>query len=158
MTIDIIIVVFLLLLGVALLLAEVFLLPGITIAGFAGGLSLIGGIIYSFMYLGNTAGVISIGASTVIGVGAFVYLIKSNAMNRIALETDIDAKVDQSDLKQLQVGGRGKTLSRLNPIGKAEFDGVTVEAKSYNGEFIDNDIEVEIIKIDSSNVLVQQIS
>lgn len=158
MTIEIIIVIFLILLGIALLLAEIFFLPGVTIAGFAGGLSLLGGIVYAFVYLGNTAGFITIGLSTVLGVGSFVYLIKSDTMDRIALKTDIEATVDQTELKQLQIGDKGKSVSRLNPIGKAQFGNIVVEAKSVNGEFIDENLLIEIVKIESSNVLVQTIN
>lgn len=158
MTIEIAIVTFLIVIGVALLLAEVFLLPGISIAGFAGGLCLIGGITYSFIYIGNTAGFITMGASVVVGAGAFIYLVKSNAMDRIALKTDVDSTVDQSVLKQLKVGDKGKAISRLNPIGKAEFGDITVEAKSFTGEFIDEGQIVEIVKVDSANVLVQELN
>ena len=158
MMIEIVIVVFLILLGIALLIAEVFFLPGITIAGFAGALSLMGGVIYAFVYLGNTAGFITMGVSVVLSAGTFVYMIKSNTMDRIALKTDIEATVDQSDLKQLQVGDKGKSISRLNPIGKAQFGDIVVEAKSVNGEFIDDDVSVEIVKVEGYNVLVQVIN
>lgn len=157
MAIEIFIVAFLLVLGVVLLLVEIFLLPGITIAGIAGGLSLLGGVIYAFMHLGSGAGFISIGASVVIGAGAFVYLIKSNAMDRIALNTDIEAKVDQTELKKLQPGDKGQALSRLNPIGNAAFDGVVVEAKSINGEFIEDGAHIEIVKVETYNVLVKHV-
>lgn len=157
MAIEIIVVIFLILLGIALLIAEIFFLPGISIAGIAGALALVGGIVYAFVYLGNTAGFVTVGASVVIGIGAFVYLIKSNAMSRIALNTNIEATVDQTDLLQLHVGDKGKTISRLNPIGKSEFNNTIVEAKSFNGEFIEEGMSVEIVKVDSVNVLVQQI-
>lgn len=156
MAIEIVIVVFLVALGIFLLLAEIFFLPGITVAGFAGALSLLGGIIYAFVYIGNTAGIITTGSSVVIGVGAFVYLIKSNAMSRIALNTDIDSKVDQSDLMKVKEGDRGIALSRLNPIGKVEVGDVIVEAKSFDGEFIDEGQTVEVIKVTGTNVLVQR--
>lgn len=156
MAIEIVIVVFLVALGISLLLAEIFFLPGITVAGFAGGLSLLGGIVYAFVYIGNTAGIITTGSSVVIGVGAFVYLIKSNAMSKIALNTDIDSKVDQSDLMKVKDGDKGETLSRLNPIGKVGIDGVIVEAKSFDGEFIDEGQTIEIVKITGTNVLVRK--
>jgi len=157
MAIEIIIVIFLVVLGIALILAEIFLLPGISIAGFAGGLSLLGGIVYAFVYIGNTAGFITVGASTIIGVGSFVYLIKSDAMSRIALKTDIDATVDQSELKLIREGETGKAISRLNPIGKAEFGSTIVEAKSFDGEFIDDGEIIEVVKVTPSNVLVKKV-
>ena len=155
MTIDIIIVIVLVILGIALLLAEIFLLPGITIAGIAGSLSLGGGIVYAFMGVGNTAGFVTIASSIVLFAGTFIFLIKSNTMSQIALNTDIEAKVDQSDLKLVKVGDVGKTISRLNPIGKAEFNGIIVEAKSITGEFIEERMSVVIVKVETYNILVK---
>jgi len=156
MAIEIIIVIFLVTLGIVLLLAEIFFLPGITIAGFAGGLSLLAGIIYSFAYIGNTAGFITTGSSVVIGLGAFIYLIKSNAMDRVALKTDIDSKVDTSDILKIKEGDIGHTLSRLNPIGKVEINDTIVEAKSFDGEFIDDGLTIEVVKVTSTNVIVRE--
>jgi len=158
MIIEIAIIVFLIGLGVALLMAEIFFLPGITVAGIAGIISLIGGVVYAFLYVGDTAGFITIGASVILSGLAFVYLIKSNAMSRIALKTDIEAKVDQSELRKIKVGDKGECISRLNPIGKAEFDGVVVEAKSANGEFIDAGEIVRVVKVESYNVWVELIN
>ena len=157
MIIEITIIVFLVILGIALLMAEIFLLPGITVAGIAGIISLIGGVVYAFLYVGDTAGFITIGAAVLAGGGSFIYLIKSNAMSRVALKTDIDAKVDQSELLKINVGDTGECISRLNPIGKAEFNGVTVEAKSANGEFIDAGEIVRVVKVETYNVWVELI-
>lgn len=158
MTVEIIIIVFLIILGVGLLAAEVFLLPGITIAGIAGGLMLIGSIAYAFYYINETAGYITIAANIIISVAAFLFILKSNALNHIALKTDIDATVDQTEILQLNIGQIGITLSRLNPIGKAEFDNqYTVEVKSITGEFIDEGENVQIVKIEKSSVMVQSV-
>lgn len=158
MTIEIIIILFLILLGVGLFLAEVFLLPGITIAGIAGGIMLIGSIAYAFYYMGETAGYITITANVIITAAAFIFIMKSNALNHIALKTDIEATVDQTEIRQLQIGQIGITLSRLNPIGKAEFDNqYIVEVKSITGEFIDEGENVQIVKIEKSSVMVQTV-
>lgn len=157
MVLSIIIIVCLILLGVALMMAEIFLLPGITIAGFAGGLLMIGSVVYAFAYMGSASGYVSIVANVIVFGIVLVFLIKSKALDRIALKTDIESTVDQSDLQQLRVGERGIAISRLNPIGKAEFGEIIVEAKSFSGEFIDNETKIEIVKIDNSNVLVQTI-
>lgn len=158
MTVEIIIVAFLIILGVGLFAAEVFLLPGITIAGIAGAAVLIGSIAYAFYYMGDTAGYITIAANVIITIATFTFIMKSNALNHIALKTDIEATVDQTEIRELRAGQIGVTLSRLNPMGKAEFDDqYIVEVKSITGEFIDENKNVQIVKIEKSTVLVQPV-
>lgn len=157
MLLEIIIIVFLILFGVILLMAEIFILPGITIAGIAGAICLAGGSVYAFLYVGDTAGYITILISVIAFVGTLIYLLKSNAMSHIALKADIDSVVDQAELKQLNVGDIGISISRLNPIGKARFNDSIIEVKSVTSEYIDEGVEIEIVKIDSSNALVKQI-
>jgi len=157
MVVEILIIVFLVILGIALLMAEIFFLPGITVAGIAGVICLLGACVYAFLYVGDTAGFITIGATIIGGGGSFLYLIKSNAMDKIALKTDIDSKVDQSDIKKIKAGDKGIAISRLNPIGKAEFADTIVEAKSVTGEFIDEGEAVEVVSVESYNVLVKSL-
>ncbi|MEN9918673.1 MAG: hypothetical protein RL662_1109 [Bacteroidota bacterium] len=157
MTLGIIIITCLILLGVALMMAEIFLLPGITIAGLGGGMLMILSVVYAFYYVNDTVGYITIAANIILGVGAFMFLIKSNALDRIALNTNIDATVDQTEIKQLEIGYTGVALSRLNPMGKASFRDLIVEVRSITGEFIDAEMPIEIVKIENSNVYVDAV-
>lgn len=154
MTFEILIVVALILLGILFMLAEIFLLPGISIAGIAGAIFLIGGIVYSYLFIGSIAGNITL-AATAIAMGAsFFLLLKSKSLRRISLETNIESKVDNSDLAKIIVGDTGIALSRLNPTGKVMVNELIVEGKSYNGEFIDEDEKIEVIRIDTYQIQV----
>ena len=53
-------------------------------------------------------------------------------------------------------GNEGITQSRLNPIGKVFINNLIVEAKSINGEMIDEDTAVIVNKVDWSNILVSR--
>lgn len=154
MTFDIIIVTLVILLGIIFLLAEIFLLPGITISGIAGFIFLIGGIAYAYMYMGTMAGNMTLIISAFLIMGSFLYFIKSKSLRRISLTTNIDSKVDMSDLQKIKVGDVGITQSRLNPMGKVFINDLTVEAKSIDGQMIDEDTEVIVIKIDWANIIV----
>lgn len=154
MTFDIIIVSLVILLGIIFLLAEIFLLPGLTVSGIAGFIFFVGGIAYAYMYMGTRAGNFTLVISSFLIMGSFLYFIKSKSLRRIALTTNIDAKVDTSDLKKINKGDIGITQSRLNPIGKVFINDLTVEAKSIDGEMIDEDTEVEVIKVEWTNILV----
>lgn len=156
MTFDLIIVTLVILLGIIFLLAEIFLLPGITISGIAGFIFLVGGIAYAYMYMGTMAGNMTLIISAFLIMGSFLYFIKSKSLRRISLTTNIDAKVDTSDLQKINVGDVGITQSRLNPMGKVFINNLTVEAKSIDGQMIDEETEVVVNKVDWANILVSR--
>lgn len=154
MTFDLILVTLIILLGVIFLLAEIFLLPGLTVSGIAGLVFLIGAVIYAYVYIGTVAGNFSLVISAFLVLGSFLYLVKSKSLRRISLNTNIDSKVDTSDLQKIKVGDIGTTQSRLNPIGKVYINDLIVEAKSIDGEMIEEEIEVIVKKVDWSNIHV----
>lgn len=156
MTFDLIIVIALLALGVLFMLVEIFLLPGISIAGIAGAIFLIGGIAYAYLFLGSTAGNVSLVASAAALGGTFFWLLKSKSLRRISLETNIEGTVDNTNLLQMAAGDTGIAISRLNPIGKVLVNDIVAEGKSIDGAFIDEDTEIEIVKVETYNVLVKK--
>lgn len=156
MTLHIIVVISVIVLGILFMLIEIFLLPGISIAGIAGVIFIIGGIFYSYMFIGSTAGNITL-ASSAIALGAsFAWLLKSKSLRRISLETNIEDTVDNSNLLKISVGDAGAAISRLNPIGKVLVNDVEIEGKSFDGEYIEEDTEIEVVKVETYNVLVKR--
>lgn len=156
MTFDLIIIIAVIVLGVVFMLIEIFLLPGISIAGIAGIIFLIGGIVYAYVFQGSTAGNITLAGTAVLFGGSFYWLLKSKSLRKISLETNIEGKVDNSSLQKIAVGDSGITLSRLNPIGQVLINSVEVEGKSFDGEFLDEDCAIEVVKIETYNVLVKR--
>jgi len=152
---DIIIVVVLLAVGIILILTEIFLLPGITFAAVGGALFSIGGVIYAYTALGTTAGNITLVISLILFGIVFIWLIRSKALNKIALTTDIKSTVADNDLPDtIKEGEEGITVSRLNPIGKVRVNDRIMEAKSING-FIDENVEVVILKVYPTQLIVK---
>lgn len=158
MTLNIIVVIALVVLGVVFLLIEIFLLPGVSIAAIAGALFTVGGIVYAYMFIGNTAGTISLVSAVLLLSLTFVWLVKSKSLQKIGLKTNIEETVDNSSLKTLHPGDKGTAVSRLNPIGKVMINDVMVEGKSFDGEFIDEESQIEVIKVDTYHVLVKKIN
>jgi membrane-bound ClpP family serine protease len=149
---DILIVLVLCIIGILLVLVEIFLIPGLTITGIGGAVFSIGGIFYAFRYLGTTAGIITLllmGA--IIGI-AFVYLVKSKALDKIALKTDINSTV-ASELPAISEGDTGISVSRLNPMGKVRVNNITMEAKTF-GEFIDENTTITVVKVSPAQLIV----
>ena len=151
---DIALVIIFMVLGVLFFLLEIFFLPGISVGGVAGVLFVGASIWYAFSHLGPTAGVITvIGGVVAMGFAIWAFL-RSRALDKMSLNTELDGKVDVLKDIQLSVGDIGVTTSRLAPIGKVRFGTEVVEAKSLDG-FIDQAVEVEIVEVSTFGVLVR---
>ena len=96
---NIFLVVLLVLAGVALLLLEMFLLPGFGIAGVSGFGCLIGAVVFAWIQLGHLAGLITLGACLVLSGLAIWGFVRSKALDKMALETKIDSHVELANNK-----------------------------------------------------------
>ena len=150
---DILIVIVLCLIGIILILVEIFLIPGLTITAIGGAAFSIGGIYYAFRNLGTTAGIITLLLVIAIIGAAFVYLIKSKALDRIALKTNIKSTVADKETLDISVGDTGVSVSRLNPMGKVRVNNITMEAKTLGG-FIDENTAIKVVKVSPSQLIV----
>ena len=89
-----ILVVLLVLAGVALLLMEMFLLPGFGIAGVSGFACLIGAVVVAWLAIGRLAGYITLGACVLLSALAIWGFVRSNALDKMALDTKIEGHVE----------------------------------------------------------------
>ena len=96
---NIFLVVLLVLAGVALLLAEMFLLPGFGIAGVSGFGCLIGAVVVAYIQLGTMAGYITLGACVVLSGLAIWGFLRSSAWKKMSLDTQIDGHVELANNK-----------------------------------------------------------
>jgi membrane-bound ClpP family serine protease len=145
----------LILLGILLLLIEFLIIPGVTIAGIGGLLLIAGGIFSAYRSHGTKFGNITLAITVLVLIIIFSFALRSRTWKKIALHNKINSSVDNIKKEErFTVGERGKTITRLAPIGKAMFNNKIVEAKSLSG-YIDENTEVEIIKIQNTNVIVK---
>lgn len=105
-----ILVVLLVLAGVALLLVELFLIPGFGVAGISGFGCLTGAVVLAYMFLGTMAGYITLAACVILSVIAVWGFIKSKALDKMALETQIDGKVKLADNRLKQTNPPEQTV------------------------------------------------
>jgi membrane-bound ClpP family serine protease len=96
---NIFLVVLLVLAGVALLLMEMFLLPGFGIAGVGGFGFLIGAVVLAWMRMGQLAGIITLCGCAVLTVLAIWGFMRSKALDKMALDTKIDGHVELANNK-----------------------------------------------------------
>lgn len=151
---DILIISTLLAIGIFLIILEIFFLPGITIAGIASFLFLGGAVYYAFAELGTTTGCIVSGTSVVAVIVAIVWFMRSKALSKMSLQTEIDSVAPTLVDSHIKVGDEGITLSRLNPMGQVLIGDEKVEAKSLDG-FIDENKPVLVEKVENTSIIVK---
>ncbi|MDD4490431.1 MAG: NfeD family protein, partial [Paludibacter sp.] len=146
---EIVVVLILLLVAVGLLLVEMFLIPGLSIAGIGGLLFLGGAVYYAYAFISPEAGHLTLVAAFIMMAVAIFLFIRSKTLEKMSLKTELDGKNDPLKGIELQVGDKGITTSRLAPMGKIRVNRHIVEAKAID-DFIDQEEEVVIIKIQST--------
>jgi len=151
---DIGIIAGLLIIGVILFLIEIFLIPGISVAGIAGLVATISAIVYAYLTMGVWEGHITLIAAVLMIAVALYITLRTNAIDRMSLKSKIDSKVNCVQEFNIAPGDEGVTISRLAPMGKVEVNGNIVEAKSEDG-LIEEEQPIEVVKVLSSNIIVK---
>ncbi len=155
--------------GVGLIALEVFVLPGMTIAGVAGGVALLAGLGLTLVGAGATASVIiqALGqvaiALLLAFAGAFGLLRLLPSLpfgRRLVLSTGMQADLGyvstpDSDLKWLE--RVGTSVSPLRPAGIAEIDGARIDVVS-DGGFIEVGAAIQVVRVDGNRIVVRRAS
>ena len=151
---DVGIIAGLLIIGVILFLVEIFLIPGISVAGIGGIVAIIAAIVYAYVKIGLWAGHFTLVAAVLMILLALFITFRTNAIDNVSLKTEIDSKVNAIQELNVSPGDRGITISRLAPMGKVEVNGNILEAKSEDG-LIEEEQQVEVVKVLSNNIIVK---
>ena len=148
-------IVLLILVGVLLLVAELVLLPGISVAGIGSLLSFIGAVFLGYMNYGFWTGSGVLTAVILLSMVAVIVSLRANTWRRLSLHTTIDSTSTFTPQQHdIRIGQQGVTLTRLAPMGKVRFGEVTLEAKSIDA-YIDPRQPVEAIAFDNTVVIVR---
>lgn len=162
--------------GVLLILAEVFIIPGFGVAGVAGiaavvtslTLSLIGNDGLSFEAVPDeeiTTSLWVVALSLITSIGVCVWLSvkvfkarKGSALARLTLETTQETDRGyvgvEKDLLQSMVGTSGTAVTDLRPGGKVEIDGTVYDAIS-DGTYIEHGRAVKVSGTSSGQLVVK---
>lgn len=152
---EITIVLLLLLMGIIFFLLELFLIPGISVAGIAGTVFMGGAVYYAYTAGGNTAGHLTLAGGVILLAIAVWIFIRSKALEKMSLKAEIDGKNDPLSGISLKIGDKGIAASRLAPMGRIKINGHLVEAKT-NDDFIDEGVEVTVVEVRNTNVVVER--
>ncbi len=151
---DLIVVIATIAAGLLLFIAEVFLIPGLSLAGIASAGCLIFVNYYAFTHLGVTGGFVTLLISVAAYLLVFIWFIKSKSIDRLALHKDIDSTVGTPEQSAVKPGDEGIAITRLALIGNAELNGNIIEVKSAGG-FIDERTPIVVERIQEGIILVR---
>lgn len=150
-------IVVLFIVGVILILAEIFLIPGFGIAGISGITAVLISLFFVFPNPSIALNVLT--AVTLLTAAAGVLMVKkfgsSRFWKRISLETNSENYYSSTSKKEY-LNQRGRTISKLRPAGTIKIKEKRVDAVS-EGAFIEEDREVEVSAVEGSRVVVREI-
>ncbi len=149
------IIILILLLGLALIFVEVFVIPGTSLAGLLGGVALVVGVVLVYNSYGEYWGRIALAGSAVAALLAVYLGFRTIQSNKLAMKGEITGRVNELQVDAHKVGDKGTAVTELRPNGKAIFNDNKIEVYS-TGEYIQRNSAVEIIKITNDKIFVKQ--
>ncbi|MEC8679573.1 MAG: hypothetical protein VXY09_00395 [Bacteroidota bacterium] len=153
---EILILGLLLLLGIILILIEILFIPGTTVFGILGLISIFASDYLSISYFGVEIGIIYSITSGIFCLIMILYALKSDTWNKVSLKNIHSHKVSKNQYSELSIGDIGKSYSSLKPYGKGVFNDKSYEVKSLEN-FIEENKKIKIINILQDKILVKKI-
>jgi membrane-bound serine protease (ClpP class) len=159
--------------GLLLVLGELFLHPGTVIPGVVGAVLMIGALVWAMIdrypgepFLPTTAMLarplfnlgVAILLAMIAGWALAKYLPHTSFYSRIVLLSTVHgspAHATFTKTSPIQLGESGTAQSMLRPAGKAEFGGHTVDVITQ-GDFIDPGSAVRVVALDGLRVVVEK--
>jgi membrane-bound ClpP family serine protease len=93
-------------------------------------------------------------AATGIASAAAVYwAFHSSLWKKLQVQSSIDGKANIIS-EEIKIGDPGRTISRLNPTGKAFIKDQQVEVQALEG-FIDQEKEITVAKLQQNKIFVK---
>ena len=146
-------IILLILIGLILLIIEILFVPGM-ILGTIAVLMMITGIIFAFKDHGNTIGFTVLAGTGAATAAAVYWAFNSSIWKKMQVQSFIDGKANVIEEGSVKAGDIGKTISRLNPMGKALINNHQFEVQAVEG-FIDENKEIEVIKVQGNKIWVK---
>ena len=160
--------------GLILVLLEIFVIPGTGICGIFGGITifiaLVGGIADSFSIQSLTMGdlweaILIVTIGLILGIVLIFYLTSQHGPKFITRHSELqhsqrveDGYIGVDTTMSRYIGATGLTKTDMRPGGKIEIDGEIFDAVSINGNFINEGTPIIVKKFENSQLYVLQIN
>ena len=153
---ELLIILLLLICGMALLVLELVLIPGTTIAGLGGIALTVWGFIRLYAQYGTTTGSIVLAMDILLCIILIIYSLKAKTWKKLAQKEEIVSKVNEITTA-IKKGDKGITITRLAPMGTAEINGAKMEVCAETS-FVNPDTEITVIEVDGNKIKVKPIN
>lgn len=153
---SITLIVAIILLGLAFLFIEFFLIPGGGVVGILGLLVVAAGVYLGYQYREPATGHLILAASMVSIITLTIIGFRRIANLSWADQETIDSRVNEPEHPEIKKGDQGVTFNDLRPNGAAVINDKRVEVYSI-GEFIDRDSKVEVVRVEGYKIYVKPI-
>lgn len=131
---------------------EILFVPGMVL-GFISVILMLVGIIFAFKDYGTTTGFAVLTATGAATAAAVYWAFNSAIWKKMQVQSSMEGKANASAEGKINIGDTGKTISRLNPMGKAFINNLQVEVQSMEG-FIDQEKEITVVKVQQNKIFV----
>ncbi|MDG1724433.1 MAG: NfeD family protein [Bacteroidia bacterium] len=140
-------------LGLLLILIEIFIVPGF-IVGIVGFVMVVVGVYYTYNDHGKFYANILLALIAVVMTIVVVYAFRNGAWDMFSNKETISGKANDIQELEIKIGDTGKTISALRPSGIADINNQRVEVHS-EGSFIPSGAEVEVNKIIKNKIYIK---
>lgn len=155
---ELLVPVALILVGLALVVVEVTVVPGLNVVGVLGVLGAAVGVVVAFVEFGPAGGLGTLAATILTAVGVGYVLYESGAWDRFvlsdSLRRDADADAVEHESRARLLGKSGTALTPLRPGGVADVEGARVEVET-EGSFVAAGSRVRVVALDRRRILVR---
>jgi membrane-bound ClpP family serine protease len=127
--------------GLIFIILEILVIPGHAVFGILGFIMMTIGIWQAYSVYGSTAGHYTLAATGLLTIITLCFSLRSKTWKKIML-------------KSVKVGDTGKTVSKLSTVGKALINGEFYEVHTL-GDFIDQETEIVVVKINFNKIIVK---
>jgi membrane-bound serine protease (ClpP class) len=153
--------------GIVLIGLEIFVVPGVSVAGIAGICALVAGLALTMVGGGATVGIIigalgrvALSLLVALGLGLVTLrLLPSLPFGRkLVLDSDMTAGrgyVSAPASDREWIGRTGVAYSALRPAGIAEINGTRLDVVS-DGNFVEPGAAIEVTRVDGNRIVVRQ--
>ncbi len=150
--------------GLALILLEVFVIPGFGIAGILGLILMFGSVFYVFFMSTDDFNIallwlsLSVILTSVLAVVATIFLPKTSPFQRFALGTVMSTdqgyhSAGDEDFHSF-LGKTGVALTPLRPAGTVKIDNKRIDVVTV-GDFIAQNTPVKVLEVEGSKISVE---